>query len=142
MSLAAKLIIYNYYAKYNEVHDVYGESYHHYRIVQEYLSESYVNGMSCIERDVTAMRRLKSGSCTFDEAVKMIDAGDSIKSLSHWFSTSETMGIDDNVREVLEQIDAVVPVSVRVQNGWQIFSLNNFEREISQDMLDCLQIIK
>ncbi|QCF61023.2 ac11 [Troides aeacus nucleopolyhedrovirus] len=141
MSLAAKLIIYNYYAKYNEVHDVYGESYHHYRIVQEYLSESYVNGMSCIQRDVTAMRLLKSGSCTFDEAVKMIDAGDCIESLSHWFSTSETMGIDDNVREVLEQIDALVPVSVRVQNGWQIFSLNNFEREISQDMLDCLQII-
>ncbi|ABL75956.1 Mv-ORF4 peptide [Maruca vitrata nucleopolyhedrovirus] len=141
MSLAAKLIIYNYYAKYNAVHDVYGETYLHYRIVQEYLSESYIDGASCIERDMTAMRRLKSGNCTFDEALKMIDARDSIESLSRWFSTNETMGIDYSVCEVLEQIDAAVPVDVRVQNGRQIFSLNDFEREISQDTLNCLQII-
>lgn len=58
--------------------------------------------MLCIEWDVIVMWCLKSGSCIFDEVVKMIDVGDFIKSFFYWFSISEMMGIDDNVCEVLE----------------------------------------
>ncbi|AGA16166.1 hypothetical protein [Thysanoplusia orichalcea nucleopolyhedrovirus] len=142
MSLAAKLIVYNYYGNYNAVHELHGEFHHEHRITQEYLTNSYTDGMSCIERDVIAVQRLKSGN-SFDDTIKIIndDASVSIKSLSRWFSFGETVGVNDDVCRVLDQIDAAIPVNVRAKAGQQIFFLDNFKDQIDCHISDCLQII-
>ncbi|USC25864.1 hypothetical protein [Palpita vitrealis nucleopolyhedrovirus] len=141
MSIAAKLIVYNYYAQYNAVHKKYGESYNYYRIVQEYLTEAYVDGMSCIERDVNTLRNLKTGKCGFDDAVKIIDSQECIANLSRWYVSGKMEGMHSTVCAVLNQIDAILSVEARAQVGQHIWSLNDFENKINPDMLNCLQII-
>ncbi|ANF29774.1 ORF-126 [Catopsilia pomona nucleopolyhedrovirus] len=149
MSLAAKLIVYNYYASnYLVPHSVYGEYYQLYRIVREYLYTDGVASTSCIERDIDAAKRLikcdKNNSGYFDEALKSatIDCGgDSADHLSQWYGTNEIANnVSDSVRVVLQQLNALIPMNVRI--GKQIFHLDNFNNDEDVNAaVDSLHII-
>lgn len=141
MSLSSKLIVYNYYANFFLPNSVYGESYQLYRIVQEYLTESYVNGESCIEREIMAVRQLKYKECSFEDVRKTIDARDTVTCLSHWFNVGQMEGIASDVCDVLKRIDVLVPVAKRAESGWQIYNLDKFVNCIPDNIFDSLQPI-
>ncbi|AOT85598.1 cyun140 [Cyclophragma undans nucleopolyhedrovirus] len=132
MSLASKLIVYNHFATFfsGTADPVYREHYQLYRIINEYLTQSYVNANSCVEREVAVARQLLLDECTFDDALKIIDAGNSVASLSRWYKEGGNkncaVGIDSCVFEVLKEIDALVSVDRRSAAGWKIFSINQF----------------
>nr|WUR10720.1 LdOrf-35 peptide [Calliteara abietis nucleopolyhedrovirus] len=126
MSLTSKLIVYNYYGTYNDVHDQFGESYHLHRIAQEYLTDSFVEHKSCIERDVETAQRLIDGECTFDEARRRLNdaAADTIKRLNAWYRSGATTGICNDVCRVLTKIDQCAPLEKRLGLGERIFNLD------------------
>nr|AFS52016.1 DekiORF139 [Dendrolimus kikuchii nucleopolyhedrovirus] len=129
MSLASKLIVYNHFATFfsGTADPVYREHYQLYRVVNEYLTQSYAaNASSCVERETAVARQLLLNECTFDAALKIIDAGNSIASLSRWYSEDSAAGIDSCVFEVLKEINASVSVDRRSAAGRRIFSIDQF----------------
>lgn len=107
----------------------------------EYLLNTYNDGKSCVEKDVEIAKKLKNGLCTFEEVRQFIDEDDCVLSLSNWFVTNSTLGINNALCKVLKGIDEIVPMNERVKIGNQIFHLDAFVKKIPEELLDSLKII-
>ncbi|APO13902.1 ORF18 [Plodia interpunctella granulovirus] len=142
MSLARELIVYHHFDL-TRIDATYGESYQLYRILQEHIDNSYVNGKTRIERELSAARRLLLGECTFDKVYKEMlqDCGDSISLLSCWYNEGVTSeyNLSSDVCQVLRRIDVLVPPEVR-KTGW-IFTLDDYADEIPKDICKPLESI-
>ncbi|AKN80671.1 hypothetical protein [Perigonia lusca single nucleopolyhedrovirus] len=143
MSLSLKLIVYNYYDNYTICHKNYGESYQLYKIVNEYLAESSVDGVSCVRRDIETAHLFNAGKLTLDRARQQLDLGKTIASLSNWFrsNTIETDNVSYEVRRVLDVLnEKYAPLEKRKAAGSSIFDIDSFE-SVPQDFTDNLSII-
>nr|AXE72179.1 hypothetical protein [Anticarsia gemmatalis multiple nucleopolyhedrovirus] len=139
MSLCSQLLVYAYYGEYNMPHKRYGESYHLYRIVNEYLINSYVNETSCVRRDIETARRLNSGELSFDDARRQLDLEEIAKRLTTWYHTGEMKSFCSEIQSVLAEINCHAPLEMRAQTGASIFALNSLE--FPPNMTDSLQML-
>ncbi|AGR57179.1 hypothetical protein [Choristoneura rosaceana nucleopolyhedrovirus] len=141
MSLSSKLLVYAYYGGYNLLHERYNGSYHLYRIVNEYLTDTYVNGTSCVRRDIATARCLNSGEFCFDQARRLLDLSEVADRLAAWYRCGNATGLCDDVKRALANIDRYAPLEKRVSKGGaNIFALDSIP-DIPSDVLDDLQHI-
>ncbi|UZE89806.1 hypothetical protein [Parapoynx stagnalis nucleopolyhedrovirus] len=124
MSLSCKLIVYNYYTNYYNSDD----NFHISRIIKEFVTNSYVDKKSCIEYDIWSAKQLMQQSLTFDNAVKHIDALDSIRALTEWFNRGTKTKINDVVCSVLCEIDSIIPLAERIKKGRSIYELDEISK--------------
>lgn len=136
MSLSSKLLVYAYYGAYNLPHEPYGESYHLYRIVNEYLTDSYVRNESCVRRDIETARRLNKGALCFDLARQLLDTNEVAARLNMWYRWGDSWGLCHDIQNVLACIDRYAPLGKRT--GANIFALDTIV-DIPCDVLDGLQ---
>ena len=139
MSLCSQLLVYAYYGEYNMPHKRYGESYHLYRIVNEHITNSYVNETSCVRRDIETARRLNNGELSFDDARRQLDLQEIAKRLTSWYHTGKIKGFCSEVESVLAEINSHAPLEMRAQAGASIFALDSLK--FPPNMTDSLQII-
>lgn len=138
MSLASKLIVYAYYGGCNLPHERYGESYHLYRIVNEYLTDNYVNNASCVRRDIAVARCLINGALSFDCARQLLDVSEVATRLMMWYRIGDSTGLCSEVQHTLSKINCYAPLEKR--HGVNIFALDKVT-EIPSDVVSNLQTV-
>nr|UIX56266.1 HycuOrf-141 hypothetical protein [Hyphantria cunea nucleopolyhedrovirus]UIX56412.1 HycuOrf-141 hypothetical protein [Hyphantria cunea nucleopolyhedrovirus] len=142
MSLSSKLLVYAFYGVYNAVHKNYGESYHLYRLANEYITNVYVCGASCVRRDIATARCLNHGGISFDDARQLLEIGEVAACLSAWYRCGDTTGLCTDLQRALAVIDCFVPLAKRVaRSDTNIYALDAFVADIPNDVVDSLQSI-
>ncbi|AUR45158.1 hypothetical protein Spob127 [Spilosoma obliqua nucleopolyhedrosis virus] len=139
MSLSSKLLVYAFYGVYNAAHKNYGESYHLHRLVEEYVTNAYVCEASCVRRDIATARCLNYGGISFDDARQVLEIGEVATCLSAWYRCGDTSGLCTDLQRALTTIDRFVPLDKRVAKGGDIYALDAFVADISNDVVDNLQ---
>ncbi|AKC91643.1 ac11 [Lambdina fiscellaria nucleopolyhedrovirus] len=137
-SVALQLIVCDFYEQYFTLTEERNENYHMARLIQQHKEKTHVNKRTFVENDRYVARCLLQKTLTVKEAVAQLDVNESSKRLYVWYISGDLSDMSMQMKPVLKQIDAAIPLHSRIVEHMSLLDLdrrcfeNNYQCDFSE----------